>query len=152
MRGGPVHLDGIGPEIRGHVRRRVEQRVQLQGANRPLDSAGKAERTVNALGGDARDTGQLIGADLVGQFGLGARALAHRDDERQVQQVHLQADFVGDPHQGRMGELAEVDIGHQVTRVVGLPFVIGVDRIELCCGGTGSAHDVGHRVVVDLGM
>ena len=113
-----MHLQGVRTELSRHISDRIEQRVQFECADRTLDSARQPERPVNAFGRDARNTRQLIGADLGDELGVGACSLAYRDDERQVQQVHLQTDLVGDAHQGRVRELGEVDVGHQLSRIV----------------------------------
>ena len=66
----------------------------------------------------------------------------HRDRERQVEQVHLQADFVGHPHQRRVRERAEVEVGQQWTRIVGQPVLGPIDRGELPCGSVGFTDHV----------
>ncbi len=66
--------------------------------------------------------------------------------------MHLQADLVGDAHQGRVRERGEVEIGNQSPGVVGAVLRRWIDRVEFGSGGTGSADDIQRGVVVDLGI
>ena len=76
--------------------------MQFECADRTLDAAWQAERTMNAFGGDARKADQLFRADLLREFGVRPGPLPDSEDERQVQQVHLQANLIGDAHQRRL--------------------------------------------------
>ena len=50
--------------------------------------------------------------------------------KRQVEQVHLEADLVGDPDQRGVRERREVEVGEQRPGVVRAPLVGRVDRVE----------------------
>ena len=101
-----------GPNVGRHVGGRVEQRVQLQYPQRALDPAW----TARAPDGSARRRcPRCRSAAWCGSTAQARRrpprACRTAMHERQVQQVHLQADLVGDPDQRRVRERAEVDVG-----------------------------------------
>ena len=125
--------------------------MQLEHAHRARGGARQRQCALDPLGGDAGDPDQLLGRDLDG-LGLVGRALPDRVHERQVQQVHLQADLVGDPDQRRVRERAEVDVAQQRPGVVRGALVGRVDRVQLERRGAGLLDDVvrrqrGHRRV-----
>lgn len=99
---------------------------------------------MDSLGGQPGDAGQAAGAHGH-RLGIIGSALSHRDGERQVQQVHLQTDLVGDAHQRRVRERAEVQVGQQRPGIVGHALVRRIDRVEFPTGSAGLAHDVQRR-------
>ncbi len=84
----------------------------------PVLVAADAERAGDPHRPDAGDAGELLAADP-GQLLLALAALLQREGERPVEQVHLQADLVGDPHQRRVREGGEVEVADQRAGVVG---------------------------------
>ncbi|COW95655.1 Uncharacterised protein [Mycobacterium tuberculosis] len=60
---------------------------------------------------------------------IGFGPFPHGNGERQIQQVHLQADLIGHPHQCGMRERPEVQVGHQRTRIVHQPVVRRIDVV-----------------------
>ena len=67
-----IDVHRIRAELGTHVLRRIEHRVQFQYAQRTLDSAGKAERAMNALGADPSDC--LFVGDSPADMEAGKRA------------------------------------------------------------------------------
>ena len=90
-------------EVRVDVRRDVgcgvQHRVQFEHPQGALDTAWELQRLMNSLGRHPCDADQLFCADRPLQRHIVFRAGAHRQCERQHQQVHLQTNLVGDPDQ-----------------------------------------------------
>ena len=104
--------------------------MNAQHIGQAVDVGGQLQCPPDALGGHPGDADELLGADRGRQIRVVARPRAHRDAEREVQQVHLQTHLVGDAHQRRVREGAEVHIRQQRSGIVGLTFAVGVDRCQ----------------------
>ena len=88
--------------VRLDVRRRVEQRVQLERAQRTSVPQGPAD-PLRRDAGDRRPAAWWRSRRACSSV---SQRRADRDEEGQVEQVHLQADLVGDPDQRGVRERA----------------------------------------------
>ncbi len=105
---------------------------------------------MDTLGGQAGHPGELLGADLGRQGLIGTRTGTDCDHERQVEQVHLQADLVRHPHQCRVRERTEVEVRQQFSGVVAAALVVWVDRVELGACRAGARNGLQDRVIGHL--
>ena len=145
-----MDLQSAAVDVRDHVARGIEQRMQPQHLGQAVDVGGQLQCPPDPFGRHPRDTGELLGANRGGQFGVVTRPRPHGDTEREVQQVHLQAYLVGDAHQSRVGECAEVNVGQQRSGIVGVAIVIKIDRCQFPGGRFGARDDVQCRDALRL--
>ena len=106
------------------VRRRVEQRVDREQSAGAVLVAADPERAGDPHRPDPGDAGELLPADPGQLFVVGA-ALLERQREGPVEQVHLEADLVGDPDECRVGEGGEVEVADERAGVVARPSSAG---------------------------
>ena len=121
--------------------------MKLQDGGQARDIGGQIQCTPDAFGGDPGDTGELLGADRRRQIVVGPRAGKYRDTEGEIEQMHLQADLVGDANQRGVRVRAEFEIAQQRSGIVGAAVVVSVDRRQRPAGGVGPRDDLERRIV-----
>ena len=94
-----------------HIPGWIEQRMQPKHLGETRDISGQFQCASDPFSGYSGDTGELFCADGRDQVGVIGGPRPHRDTERQVQQMHLKADLVGDTNQGRVGVRGEIKVG-----------------------------------------
>ena len=115
----------------GDVRRRVEQRVQLEDRSAPTASGGQVERAVDPLGGDAGDADQLLGGDLASPAPRRAGAAAQRGRNERFSRCIWTQTSSAMRTSAECENAREVQVGEQRAGVVGVALVSRVDRVEL---------------------